>query len=268
MVPEVDIHIIALLILSGLFVGVVNTFAGAAAALTLALFTALGMDVNTANGTNRIPVVMQTAVMSVGFRRQGFLDLRVGLRVGIPAVIGAIVGSLFAVQIPPSVFQILLGTMLIILLFILLFDPKKFLNSKKTEHTLPKTSTYLWFLLIGLYGGFFHVGVGYFILTASILSMGHNLMEANALKGFVVFMYIPFSLLIFALNDQVVYQYGLIHGCGNIVGSWYATRNSKKIPLNLIRWLLVAMILLTVADLFEIIDLTGSLEIMFRNLIK
>ncbi|MEG2478793.1 MAG: sulfite exporter TauE/SafE family protein, partial [Mucinivorans sp.] len=66
-----DTTIVILLVCSGLLVGVINTFAGAAAAITMALFTALGLPINVANGTNRIPVLAQTLVMSIGFARQG-----------------------------------------------------------------------------------------------------------------------------------------------------------------------------------------------------
>ncbi len=262
-----NLEIGILLVLSGLFVGLVNTFAGAASSLTLALYMALGMDANMANGTNRIPVIMQVSAMSLGFKKAGYLDIKTAWRLGIPAVVGAIIGSIFAVKVNPALFEILLGTILIVLLFLLVMNPQKMLRSGTATHRTPSTLTYLWFLGVGLYGGFFHVGVGYFVLSASILSLGYNLMEANALKGFIVLMYIPISLVIFALEGEVAYLYGLVHGMGNLVGAWWATRNSKRIPLSFIRWALIVLILVMVADLFKIIDLTGSLETMFREIL-
>lgn len=262
-----SISIIILLFLAGLLVGLINTFAGAAAAISISLLTSLGLPITVANGTNRIPVLMQTAVMSIGFRKQGFLDVKTGLKLGIPTIIGAVIGAIFASHVPPTVFQIMLGTILIALLAVLIMDPQRFLKTEISVVHKLTTATYIWFFIIGLYGGFFHIGVGYLILTVAILSLGYNLMEANALKGFVVMLYIPFTLVVFMLHDQVDYTYGLIHGCGNVVGAWFATRNAKRVPMNLIRWVLVVMIVVTIMDMFKIISIASALNYVFNNLL-
>lgn len=247
---------------TGLFVGVVNTFAGAAAAISIALYTALGLPINVANGTNRIPVLAQTAVMSIGFAKQGYLDLRAGLRLGVPTIIGAVIGAEYASRVSPTIFQVMLATILVLLLFVLIFNPQRFLNSTVTAHKLRKMD-YVWFLLIGLYGGFFHIGVGYLIITASIMSMGYNLMQANALKGFIVMLYIPFTLAIFIFHGQVDFTYGLVHAVGNMAGAYIATHYAKRVPLNWIRWSLVVIIVVTILDLAKIISLHNALQSMF-----
>ncbi|MEG2319525.1 MAG: sulfite exporter TauE/SafE family protein, partial [Mucinivorans sp.] len=167
-----DTTIVILLVCSGLLVGVINTFAGAAAAITMALFTALGLPINVANGTNRIPVLAQTLVMSIGFARQGYLDLSAGFRLAIPTICGAVFGSLYATHVNPTIFQYLLCTILIILLCVLLFNPQRFMRNESLGNRKVRFADYFWFLLIGLYGGFFHIGIGYLILTATIVGMG------------------------------------------------------------------------------------------------
>jgi len=49
------------------------------------------------------------------------------------------------------------------------------------------------FFLIGVYGGFVQVGVGYFLLAALVLVAGFDLVRANALKVWVVLLYTPFA---------------------------------------------------------------------------
>lgn len=259
-----DFTTIILLISVGIIVGLLNTYAGAAAALSIALYTALGMPINVANGTNRIPVMFQTMTMTIGFKRQGVLDLRVGLKLSIPTIIGAIVGSIYASKINPTIFETLLGAVLLLLIALLIFDPSK-LKGLKAKHEISKID-YFWFLLIGLYGGFFHIGVGYFIMAVAILSLGYDLVRASAIKGFVVMTYIPFTIVIFGLNDNIWYSYGLVHAIGNVIGSWIATSYAKKIPMNLIRWSLFTMIIITVLDLFKIISIADALNVVFTKL--
>lgn len=261
---ELSCVTISILVISGILVGLLNTYAGAAAALTFAIFSALGMPITAINGTNRIPVIFQTLTMSIGFKKQGVLNVNHGLKLATPTIAGAIIGAYYAAIIPPSIFEVLLGGILLLLLGVLLYDPKKFLKPRVMNHKVPRKCDYFWFLLIGLYGGMFHVGVGYVILTVAILSMGYNLVEASAIKGFIVLLYAPVTLLIFISHDHIWYAFGILHGLGNVVGAAIATSFAKKIPMNLIRWSLVAMITITALDLFGIIELKVILQHIFK----
>lgn len=258
-----EISLIITLICVGALVGVINTFAGAAAAISISLFTSLGLPITVANGTNRIPVLAQTMVTSINFARQRVLDYRVGLRLGIPTVIGSIIGSLFASKVNITIFTYMLSTVLILLLVVLIFNPAKFLKSSSCAQPRPLIWTdYMWFFMIGLYGGAIHIGVGYLILAMTIMGMGYDLISANALKGFIVMMYIPFSLVIFMLNDQVVYTYGLIHAVGNIIGAFFASRYASYIGTGVVRWILIVMIVITIFDLYGLIDMQRFVSLL------
>lgn len=253
---ELDLNIILLLIVTGILVGVINTFAGAAAAISISLFMALGLPITVANGTNRIPVFAQTLVMSVNFARQGILDYKTGLRLGLPTVVGSIIGSMFASRVDVVVFTYILTVVLLVLLVVLVFNSGKFTSAASGAHTRDiRFWDYLCFFVIGLYGGAVHIGVGYLILTATIMSMGYDVLRANAIKGFVVLLYIPFALAVFMYNDQVNYGYGLVHAVGNVIGAFFATQYATRIKASFIRWLLIAMIIITVLDLHKIIDI-------------
>ncbi len=261
---EITVTASVVLVLTGILVGLLNTYAGAGAALTFSIFSALGMPTQAINGTNRIPVIMQTLAMTLGFKKQGVLNIDHSLKLAIPTVIGAAIGAYYAAIIAPTVFEILLGSIMLLLLAVLLYDPKKFLKPAVKNFKVPRKIDYLWFFLIGLYGGMFHVGVGYFIITTAILSMGYDLVQASAIKGFIVLLYTPITLAIFISHDQIWYLFGVLHGAGNIIGATVATSYAKKIPMNLIRWSLVAMITVTSLDLFGVIEL----KVILQNIIK
>ena len=244
-----EVGTIALLVATGCVVGVINTFAGAAAAITLSVFSLLGVPIDVANATNRIPVVFQTVTTSVGFYRQRLLDWRLGLRLSLPTAVGAVVGSEFVSRISSSLFVWLLTGVLLLLLTVLVLDPTKALKGRATV-SAPKLSHYLLLVGIGFYGGAFHVGVGYLFLTMFIVGLGYDLLSANALKGFVVLVYTVFSLVVFARNGEVNWAYGLVHGVGNVVGAGLATRYARHIPVGVLRYGLIGFIGLTIVYLF------------------
>lgn len=244
-----DIGTITMLVGSGILVGVINTFAGAAAVITISLFAFLGLPLGVANATNRIPVIFQTVTMSVEFFRQGLLDFRLGLRLAIPTVVGAVIGSEFVTRISPLLFVGLLILVLVLLFTMLVLDPTKALHGGGTT-TKPSWLHYLLLVGIGFYGGAFHVGVGYLFLALFIMGLGYNLLQANALKGLVVLIYTVFSLAVFALNGEINWGYGLVHGVGNVIGAYFATRYARYIPITLLRWALIGFIGLTIVYLF------------------
>lgn len=240
-----DASTIILLVACGIFVGVINTYAGAAAVITITMFSLMGLDLGVANGSNRVAVMFQTITMSVLFLRQGLLDWRLGLKLSIPTVAGAICGSEFITRVNTTVFAYMLIAVLLLLLLMLIFDPTRALN-EYSVYKKPRPLHYAILFCIGIYGGAFHIGVGYLFLALLIMGMGYNLIQANALKGFIVLCYTIFALSVFAMNGQVNWGYGVVHGIGNFIGAAVATTYAKRMPLGVLRWGLIIFITLTI----------------------
>jgi len=86
----------------------------------------------TANGTNRIAVLVQSAVAVAGFRHKGVYDLRLGLILGVPGLIGSILGARLAIDLPDALFNNVLAAVMLLVLVVILFEPhKKFLTSSQ-----------------------------------------------------------------------------------------------------------------------------------------
>lgn len=251
--------VVILLICSGIFVGVVNTFAGAAAMVSISVYTALGLPIEIANGTNRLPVLFQVGAAAFNFRKQHLLDYAVGLRLGIPTAVGAVVGAEFAAWVDPSIFVVLLATILVLLLTLLIFSPNRILKGNGKQLRGVRRLDYLWFFLVGLYGGAFQIGMGYVILGLTIMGMGYDVITANALKSFIVMLYIPLTLAVYMWHGQVNYSYGFVHAVGNVIGAYIASKYATRINTQLLRWILIVFIALTVLDLFEIISIRDAL---------
>ncbi|MFZ4739977.1 MAG: sulfite exporter TauE/SafE family protein [Bacteroidales bacterium] len=247
--------VITALVFSGLLVGFINTLAGGGTIISISLFMFLGLPAGVANGTNRIAVILQTLTSTASFKKQKVLDTRKGLLLGIPTVIGSIIGAEIAVDINEHVFEKAIGIIMLVMMVFIIYKPQQWLKGQ--EQLLEKKTSvlqYFIFFLIGLYGGFIHVGVGYFILAGLVLGAGYDLVKANALKVFIVLLYAPFTLIVFIYNKQINYEYGLIHAIGNIIGAYIASKFAVSWGANFVRWVIVIIILISSAQLFGLFD--------------
>jgi len=111
-----------LIIGAGIVAGFINTLAGSGSLLTLPLLMFIGLPPNIANGTNRVAIMLQSLVGSMGFRKQGLLNLRTGFILGIPSMLGSVAGALLALTINTRSMEKVVGVLLIIMFFIVLFN--------------------------------------------------------------------------------------------------------------------------------------------------
>lgn len=250
-------QVIAILVFAGFSVGVINTIAGSGTVITYSLFMAMGMPANISNGTIRVGVVLQTLAATINFNKRGVLDLKKGIKIAIPIAIGSIAGAQVAASIDTKIFEKLLAVIMLIMIFFLFANPTRWTEGIKEKIEAKLTwKELLIFFAIGLYGGFTHIGVGIFLLSALVLKAGYDLVRANAVKVLTVLIYSPFALLVFVINHQVDYRIGLISAAGNIIGGIVGARLSISWGANFIRWFLAAIILLFATKVFGLWTLT------------
>ena len=226
----------------GVFVGFINTLAGSGSLITLPLLMFLGLDANTANGTNRLALFLQSLSAVGSFKQKELIKFNEGFYYGLPATLGAIAGAFIAVETKPEVLNYIIGGLLVGMLILLILNPQKWIKPKENVVTKPNFSKKLLFFAIGIYAGFLHAGVGFFWIASLVLSAGYDLVKANAVKMFIIMMYMPVTLLIFALNHQVDYILGLTLGAGAIIGARIAVVTSIKKGSAFVRIILLVAI--------------------------
>ena len=252
-VMELDLSITLILVISGIIVGAINTLAGGGSVVTVTMFTALGLPITIANGTNRIAVFLQNFTATITFLRKGAFNLKHGLLLSVPVIVGNIAGSLVATHINDSVFKICFGVILVIILLYLIFDSR--IKIKEGHNLDIKPWHYLLFLGIGFYGGYIYIGIGYLILAITLWAMRMDIMTANAIKNFVIFVATPFSLAVFIINGQIDYLFGIPHGVGNIIGSFLASHYAAHLGKGFIKAFTLIIVLICFADLVGLLSL-------------
>lgn len=247
---------ILVLIIAGVLTGFVNTLAGGGSIISLSVLLFFGLPPAVANGTNRVAIFLQTLVASGSFRQQRVLDLRKGLMLGIPSVLGSVIGAEIASDINEDIFEKAIAFIMLIMMFFILYKPGMWVEGNiDLMNRKVSLKQFIIFFLIGIYGGFIHIGIGYFLLAGLVMSCGYNIVKANALKVFIVLLSTPFTLLIFVMHGQVDWKYGLMMAIGNIAGAFIAARMAVKRGANFVRWVIIVVIIITSIDLLGIYDI-------------
>lgn len=248
---------ISVLVLTGILVGFVNTLAGMATALSYVLFMAMGMPINVANGTSRVGVLAQFAVSSALFKKHGYLDIKLGAKVGIPIAIGSVIGAQGAAVINPAIMEVAMGLMLPVMAFLLIYNQRK-KGQLKLKNALSQLENeienknkqkigvlkFIAFVLIGVYGGFTHAGVGILILFGSFYLLGLDLIKSNGIKQFAVLIYTPLALVVFIWHGQINWPVALIYGVGNVTGAVIASQIAVKWGTTIINYVIAVAVLL------------------------
>ncbi|MBS1271385.1 MAG: putative membrane transporter protein YfcA [Candidatus Marinimicrobia bacterium] len=224
----------------GIVAGIVNTMAGGGSLLTLPLLIFLGLPATLANGTNRVAVFCQNLSAVAGFRRKGFKNIEYGLFLAVPAVIGAIAGAWVAIDISDTVFERVLGILMLVMVVLILWNPTRNMSSK--GEILTKKRRWMaafFFLFVGFYGGFIQAGVGILVIATLTLVNGFDLVKTNSYKVVINSFFTFIALMIFAFHSEVDWIVGFLLAIGMGIGGWVGSHLAVEKGEPLIRVLLV-----------------------------
>lgn len=243
-------HILAVISV-GFAAGFINTLAGSGSLITLPMLMFLGLPANVANGTNRVGVLLQSAVAVARFKKQKAFTFKESLPLTIPAIIGSILGAALAVEIDEQVMELTIGFLLIAMFFLLIFKPKQWITGNpELQKNKPSFWQIVIFFFIGIYGGFIQAGVGLFLLAGLVMGAGFDLVKANAIKLLIVLLYTPFAMAVFFMNNQIDWAWGIVLAIGNIGGALAATQFAALKGAKAIRYILLSVLLLSALELF------------------
>ena len=213
--------------------------------ITIGVMIMLGIEPVVANGTNRIGVLVGGASGAMAFKSEKLTDLRQSIVLGLWAVPGAIIGSLYSIEISNLLFTRILAVVMIVLL-VTMFIPYK------THEALIKKTTNSWFIypamfVVGLYGGFIQVGVGFLLMASIRHLMCYDLLRTNMHKVFVVLIYTIPVLCVFGISGKIDWWYAFIMACGNFVGARISVKLAVKKGDKVVKMILAIAIILMAA---------------------
>lgn len=235
---------------AGLAAGFINTVAGGGSSITLPVLVLVGLPPNVANGTNRVAILLQSLVGVSTFRNNKVLDMGDGWRLSLPSALGALAGALVAIRVSDEAMRVVIIALMVGMLLLVIFNPEAWVK-RQANDVVAKTGTWQYFLffLIGFYGGFIQVGVGFLLLAGLVLGRGLDLVRANALKVMIVLVYTVIALIIFWQDNSVHLWMGLLMGAGSMLGAYAGAKFTIRGSARYVRWFLIAMLVVMILKL-------------------
>ena len=234
-----DVLHFVVIFFAGVVVGFINVLAAGGSFLTLAVLIALGLPPTVANGTNRVGLIIQNTFASLKFYKLRLLDCKFVLIVAPSAIVGSFIGSYIATHISNELLKKIIAILMVVVSLVTVYKPQQFVKMHYSQRKW--ALMIIVFFFIGIYGGFIQAGVGFFIIAASIWG-GFNMIEANAIKVFVITLYTLVILPVFIFAHQVDFLVGIVLGLGSIVGARLAINVSIKKGDRFIRTALLVLL--------------------------
>ena len=232
-----------LLLATGLVAGVINTLAGGGSNLTLPGLMIMGMPADIANATNRVGVVLQTVVATLGFHKYDKLPVDDIGPVLLPTLVGGLVGAVAASFAPAGLLKPLLLGAMVTMTVVMLVRPSLV---SPPAGTVPfkvkdRPAAWWWLLVAGFYGGFVQAGVGFILIAALAGTLRYDLVRTNALKVVCTLAFTLVALAIFVVRDQVLWVPGLVLACGMMLGAQIAIKFAIRAKPATLKWFLFVM---------------------------
>jgi len=232
---------LVLLSITGIATGFLNVMAG--------IMIFLGVPGTVANATNRIAILPQNISAVWAFYRKGFSNFRLSLSLGLCTIPGTIIGASIASKVANDQFNHVLAVIMVIVLVVMALPQPKKINTNETPSRNRMIAGHLMMVLIGFWGGFIHIGVGFILMPVLNRVMQLDLITTNAHKVMIVLCYTVVALIVFAAELELIWKYGIALGVGTWIGAWIAANTQIKQGIGAIKWTLNIVIAIFIIKL-------------------
>lgn len=242
-----DISLIIML-LAGFFGGFIGAQVGSGAMITLPALLFLGLEPALAIGTNILSAWLINVTAAARYWKSKKLDLRRVIPLSVIAFGGSIIGSQITLAIDKDILSKMVAFLFLALIFLFFVRPRASLRTKKiTKKTLIIACVLAFFL--GIYGGFFSVGVTTFFIFLFIFFFSKDLLQAVASAVFVAAVFLVGAVLVFVLEDNIDYSLAVPLAASSIVGAYIGANTALEFGNKWLKFFLVAMIIALVVKL-------------------
>ncbi len=218
--PDIAItyDLILLLFVVGVLAGGIDAVAGGGGLVMLPALLSIGLSPVQALATNKLQGSFGTFSATLHFVRCGLIDLKSMRWQIFLTFLGALLGTAMVQYMGSELLGQLVPFLLILIALYLLFTPNMQEQCGPTRITEGMFGLTIGFS-VGFYDGFFGPGTGTFFAMAFVGLLGCGLTMATARTKALNFSSNMASLILFALNGDVIWTLGIIAGIGQLLGA-------------------------------------------------
>lgn len=240
--------VLALLFLTGLVAGLVDSIAGGGGLITIPVLLGIGMPPQAALGTNKLQASFGSGSAMLTFIRSGTVKLRECGEGIVCTALGAGLGTYTVQLLDPGFLRQIIPWLLVAIVLYTLLTPR--LGYEDLHPRMKHGPFFLLFgLALGFYDGFFGPGTGSFWVMALMLGLGLNMTKATGHTKVMNFTSNFASLLLFIAGGSVHWREGLVMGLGQFIGARIGAHMVVTKGTRFIRPVFITMVLLITARL-------------------
>jgi uncharacterized membrane protein YfcA len=226
-----------LLIVAGLFAGVMNAVAGGGTFLTFPALVFIGIPSVAANQTSTIAVFPGQIASFWAYRKILAAQTRTVIVLGMTSLLGGAVGAIILLNTSTPAFDRLVPWLLLAATLMFTFGNQlrrhlgwRLVGASGEVGSAALIKSALLQLVIGVYGGFYGAGAG--ILELAVLDMLglENIHLANALKVILTTAFNTLAVVIFLAVGKIYWAAALILGLATIAGGYSGAWIAQRLP--------------------------------------
>lgn len=266
---------IALILLAGVWAGLINTIVGSGTLVTFPVLVTMGVPPVTATMSNAMGLIAGNLTGAWGYRSKLKGVERTLLKLIPCSVAGGVIGAALLMQLPETVFAYVAPILIVVALGFVVFQPKlqAAVRAKKEDQArkaaaeaeargeqvasldpdreAQPVSLYLLVFFAGVYGGYFVAAQGVLLLGVLGVFLMASLQSANAVKTVlvaVVNIVAALSYVIFAF-DRLDWWVVFLIAVSSTVGSWVGAKVGQRLSPIVLRSVIVVLGVVALANM-------------------
>jgi uncharacterized membrane protein YfcA len=222
---------------AGFAAGGVNTIVGSGSLITFPTLLAVGYPSVVANVSNNIGLVPGAVSGVIGYRRELRGQWRRALILSSGTTAGALLGGALLLALPEAVFDAVVPA-LILLACALMAIKRRPSRHGDQERTAAGTAAAFG---TGIYGGYFGAAQGIILLSLLRLCFPDDLQRLNGLKNVLAGVANGVAAVLFIAVADVAWEAAGLVAAGAIAGAQAGARYGRRIPSEVLRWVVVSV---------------------------
>jgi uncharacterized membrane protein YfcA len=222
---------------AGFAAGGVNTIVGSGSLITFPTLLAVGYPPVTANVSNTVGLVPGGISGVIGYRRELQGQWRRAFILACGTTVGALLGGILLLTLPESVFDAVVPV-LILLAAVLMALKRTPSDHAQEDHTAAATTASF---ATGIYGGYFGAAQGIILMSLLRFCLPDDLQRLNALKNVLAGVANGVAAILFIAVADVAWEAAGLIAVGSVVGAQVAARYGRRVPSEVLRWIVVSV---------------------------
>ncbi len=241
-----DIVTLLLLLVGGVFSGVVNAMIGGGSLISVPLLIFSGLPPHLAIGTNRFAMIFNTGVGALDYYGKVKYSLKLALALASVASGGSYLGAMIVLQTAEASLKYIIGILMLVMGGVVVYKRKLGLEEKELK---PTKVSYLAMaalaFFLGIYGGFYGAGISTLFTFVFVSFLGMSFIKSAGITRFIVSLLSMIAFSVFLANGMIDFAYGVVLLVSFVAGAKIGVQLAVRAGNVWIRRLFVVLIIVS-----------------------